>query len=164
MASGSVNGFVNVFPYHSETLVSSYGRGQVMDKIASVTQEVDFPDSDFREKNPPLFNGNLYPDEFRISLKVGKADSFLPLIFGKVETTANGSILFLEYRLFPSSVFFLGFWGLITLVLAAFFYFAQSQSLYSLISIVIGAGNFAFAWFNFNRKVEQSRKIFRKIL
>jgi hypothetical protein len=48
-------------------------------------------------------------------------DNFLPLIVGKIEATSKGSILFITYRMFPSTLFYLSFLCLMLLLASLFF-------------------------------------------
>src|SRR5690554_6414863 len=112
----------------------------------SVTKKINYLDGPIAKSNTYLFNGEVSRDKFFLSLIIHKADSFLPLIKGKIEPLKSGCILFLSYSLFPSSVFFLAFWGLVTLLAAAFFVLVERQWLYAAASLSVGLGNFAFAW------------------
>ncbi len=111
-----------------------------------------------------LFNGQIKTDSFSISEKVTKADSFLPLITGKLEPTPKGAILFLDYRFFPSTVFFLSFWSVITALLTVFFLIVQQNWVYSLISFILGVLNYIFAKNYFQRKVKRSQHILHQML
>jgi hypothetical protein len=106
----------------------------------------------------------LEEDSFSISLVIDKGDSFLPLIKGKFETTPKGCILFLKYSLFPSSVFFLAFWTIVTLLLTLFFGLVAKNLWYALISFFLGFGNYFFAWVYFKRKIKVSQAIFHELL
>lgn len=152
------------FPTQSEILVSSLSVIEVLSNLDKVTKDANFLAYDRNEDKGFLFNGNIKRNTFSISLVIYKADSFLPLIKGKIESTPMGSILFLSYSLFPSSAFFLGFWTIVTLCLALFFGFIASQYLYALISIAVGILNYSFAWTHFNRKIKSSQKIFHELL
>ena len=109
-------------------------------------------------------NGTLEKDRFRISLMIKKADSFLPLIKGKLDSTPSGSILFLEYSLFPGSVFFLGFWTAVSVLLGLVFGFLVEKPVFALVSFVVGIGNYWFAWNHFKRKIKISQEIFLGLL
>lgn len=152
------------FPKQSEVLVSSLTKQEVLEKLNQVTKDPNFLDYETRQKDHYQFNGTLKKDGFRISLVITKADSFLPLIKGKLDDTPSGSILFLEYSLFPGSVFFLGFWSVVTLLLFFFFGFMVEKPGFALISLVIGIGNYIFAWNHFKRKIKTSQKIFLELL
>ncbi|PRY89697.1 hypothetical protein [Mongoliibacter ruber] len=151
-------------PFQSEILVSSLKKEEVLLRLDKVTRNVNFLDLEARKSDGYKFNGVISPDAFRVSLVIDKADSFLPLIKGNIEDSGNGSILFLEYRLFPSSVFFLVFWSLVTLGLFFFFGLTAEKPLYALISLAIGLVNYLFAWSYFKKKTKISQQIFHRLL
>jgi hypothetical protein len=155
---------MNPFPNHSEVLVSSFSKKEVEERLTMVTRDVNFLDYEERLQKGFKFNGKLGKDAFRLSLVVDKPDSFLPLILGKIESTPKGCILFLQYRLFPSSAFFLGFWTVVTLALSMFFGFVSQKPIYALLCLLACVGNYYFAWNYFKRKISLSKGIFHQIL
>lgn len=152
------------FPSQSEVLVSSLHKDEVLANLQAVTKQVNYLDYDFRGEKSHQFNGSITNDQFRLSLVIQKADSFLPLIKGRVEETPKGSILFLTYRLFPSSTFFLRFWSFVCLALVFFFFFVAEKPLYAAGSLVFGLFNYSFAWLHFKRKIKISQDIFHQLL
>ncbi|EOZ92000.1 fumarate hydratase [Indibacter alkaliphilus LW1] len=151
-------------PFQSEVLVTGLEKSEVLQRLDLVTRNVNFLDYEARQKKGFEFNGIVHQDGFRLSLVIDKADSFLPLIQGKVEESGKGSILFLEYKLFPGSVFFLGFWTIVTLVLFFFFGLMAEKPLYALVSLALGISNYLFAWSHFKRKTKSSQEIFHRLL
>lgn len=152
------------FPKHSEVLVSALKKEEVLERLDVVTRDPNFLDYESRNESGYQFNGTLGIESFTISLVITKADSFLPLIKGKLEDTPSGSILFLDYTLFPGSVFFLGFWSSVTILLFFFFGFMADKPGFALISLFVGIGNYVFAWKHFMRKIKVSQKIFHELL
>jgi hypothetical protein len=155
---------VNIFPKYSEVLVSPFSCEEVIRKIELVTKSVDYLDYPINREDKFRFNGRIDNRQFRLSLIIRQADSFLPLIHGKIEPIKNGCLLFLSYSLFPSSIFFLAFWGVVTFLMALFFIFYQNQWLYAAFCLLAGAGNFLFAWSYFKTKLKQSQVIFHEML
>ncbi|QDH81509.1 hypothetical protein FKX85_06400 [Echinicola soli] len=152
-------------PHHSEILVSSMSCEEVLSRLDHVTRDVDYlsdPLSDHAREH--LFNGKISDTSFRLSMVVRRADSFLPLIKGNIESTRAGCIIFLDYRLFPGSSFFMVFWSVVTLIMGMFFLFGEEQPIFAVISFAVGLGNMLFAWSHFKRKVKQSQDIFHKML
>lgn len=152
------------FPNHSEVLVSSWTKEEVLERVDLVTRDANFLEYELEKNKGYQFNGTLGRDSFRLSLVITKADSFLPLIKGKLESTPKGCILFLHYSLFPGSVFFLGFWSVMTLILAIFFAMVAGNFIFSGISLAAGIGNYLFAWNHFKRKIKISQEIFHGLL
>lgn len=153
-----------IFPTHSETIVSAFNRKEVLTKLNQVTQNVNYLDFEGTNKKNHQFNGIVQEDSFRISLVIDKADSFLPLITGKIESTAAGCILFLSYRLFPGASFFLGFWSVIILAMSIFFFLGKSDPVYGLLCLGIGLVNYLFACLHFKRKIRKSQSLFYNLL
>lgn len=154
---------MNPFPNHSEVLVSSLSKKEVEGRLEKETQDVNFLDFERRILKGFKFNGKVESDFFRLSLAINKPDSFLPLILGKIEQTPKGCILFLKYRLFPSSTFFLGFWTVVTIALSVFFGLSE-KPIYAGFSLFACFGNYYFAWNYFKMKIKISQQIFHRIL
>ena len=154
---------MNLLPQHTEVLVSSLSCKEVVKRLDAVTKDITALDvQDFSPKK--IFSGRVNTDSFHLSLEMDSADSFLPLIHGKIETTQSGCILFLSYKLFPGSAFFLHFWMLVTALLGLFFLVVEQDPLYALLSFAVGLGNLAFGWAHFNRKLRKSQKVFHEML
>lgn len=155
---------MSFFPNHSEVLVSTLQKEEILYRLNRVTKKANFLDYTAEADAVQLFNGSLEKNSFSISLVINRADSFLPLIKGEIESTPSGSILFLEYSLFPGSVFFLGFWTLLTVLLAFIFIFLVGNPYLAILSITLGIGNYWFAWSHFKRKIKISQGIFLELL
>ncbi|WP_114752376.1 hypothetical protein [Pleomorphovibrio marinus] len=152
-------------PEYSEVLVSRLEADQVLERVSSATEQEDGMSYSIPQTGSSfLFTGKIKGYSFFISEKVAKADSFLPLVAGKLEPTNKGSILFLDYRFFPSTIFFLGFWSVVTALLTIFFLVVHQNWLYSLLSFFIGAINYLFTWSNFKRKVRRSQGLLHRML
>lgn len=152
------------FPNQSEILVSPQSKAAVMSNLGKVTKNLNFLAYDALKENKYLFNGKIQEDSFTISLVIDRADSFLPLIKGKIEDTPLGSILFLSYSLFPSSAFFLGFWTIVCLLLCLVFGLISEKYMYSALSFGFALLNYGFAWTHFRRKIKLSQVVFYEIL
>lgn len=152
------------FPHQSEILVSPQTKTEVMRNLGKVTKSMNFLAYDALKQNTHLFNGTIKENSFSISLVIDRADSFLPLIKGKIEDTPMGSILFLSYSLFPSSAFFLGFWTVVSLLLCLFFGLNSEKYVYSALSFGFALFNYGFAWAHFRRKIKLSQAVFHEIL
>lgn len=155
---------MNIFPTYSEVLVSPFSSEEVARKLQAVTKKVNYLEGPIILNKTHQFNGQVDRKHFHLSLIINKPDSFLPLIKGKIEPVKSGCILFLRYSLFPSSAFFLAFWGIVTFLLAIFFILYENQWLYALLCLLAGVGNFVFAWSYFNTKLKQSQIIFHQML
>ncbi|RAI95304.1 hypothetical protein [Algoriphagus yeomjeoni] len=155
---------MNLLPYDSETLVSALSKEEVLGHLNRVTKEVNYLDQRTRAKGDILFNGIVGQKGFRISKVVDRADTFLPLILGKVEATPRGSIIFIDYRLFPGALFFLGFWSIILLAFTAFYSFIIPNYTYATLCFILSLVNYIIAMYFFNRQVKASRKVFHRLI
>ena len=111
-----------------------------------------------------LFNGWVKGRSFRISRRINTPENFLPLMKGNIEETSLGSLLFIHYSLFFSSIFFLIFWSVITIFLTFFFIYFYNIVLYGAIAFGLGMGNYIIAIANFNIQVRKSRELLNKVL
>ncbi|MDF2156687.1 hypothetical protein [Algoriphagus sp. CAU 1675] len=155
---------MNLLPFHSETLVSALSKAEVLEQLNKQTREVDFLDKRSQYDQAVLFNGMVGKHGFRISKVVQKGDSFLPLILGKVEDTARGSILFLQYRLFPGALFFIVFWSIVLLAFSAFYFAVLQNFLFGGICLAVAIVNYLLAIFFFRRQVKISRNAFHQLI
>jgi hypothetical protein len=155
---------VNLLPFHSETLVSALPKKEVLGQLTRVTREVNFLDARTMVDPRIQFNGMVGQDEFRISKTLKRGDTFLPLITGNVESTPRGSIIFVKYRLFPSTGFFLGFWTVVLLGFAGYYFFAMQNVSYGIICLGLAVINYAMSLFFFNRQVKASMDIFHELI
>lgn len=77
-----------------------------------------------------LFNGWIKEDRFRISLRVHRANNYIPLVIGQIESTRSGSILLVDYKLFPTTRFLLLFWTIVLLFGSIFATYQTDNLLY----------------------------------
>ena len=155
---------MNFIPFQSETLVSTLSKEEVMEHISKKTLEVNFLDKRTESSKNVAFNGIVGKNSFRISRVINRSNTFLPLILGEVEDTARGSILFLEYKLFPGALFFVVFWSIILLAFSAFFFGLAQNIINGSICLVMAILNYALALFFFHRQVKISRKEFHQLI
>lgn len=156
---------MNLIPFFSETLVSSYSKDEVMEHISKKTLEVNFLDkSNYLKPKHIAFNGIVGKNTFRISKVIQRSNTFLPLILGEVEDTPRGSILFLRYKLFPGALFFVLFWSFILLGFSAYYFGLQTDVLNGSICLGLAGLNYALALFFFHRQVRNSREDFHELI
>lgn len=154
---------MHLLPIERETWVLPYSQDEVFRKLWKVTKPVlpetqipDVPEHTF------LFNGWVKQGRFKLSKKILRADNFLPIIYGEVENTSKGSIVFVRYQLFFATIVFLAFWSVVTVLFAVYFYIYEKLYLYSGISMAVGMANYLIAVLNFKKQVELSSKLLRE--
>lgn len=151
-------------PYDSETLVSALSKEEVLGHLNRVTREVNFLDQRTQARGDIIFNGLVGRKGFRISKVVNRADTFLPLILGKVEATPRGSIIFINYRLFPGALFFLAFWSIILVAFTVLYSFFIPNYGYASLCITLAMVNYVAAMYFFNRQVKSSHEVFHQLI
>ena len=156
---------MNLLPYHTETLVSVLSKKEVLGHLMRVTREVNFLDSRTQVLPDGIkFNGMIGQEGFRISRVVRRGETFLPLVRGEVEETPRGSIIFLKFQLFPTTVFFLAFWSIILLAFSAFYFFVIQNFNYGLLCLGLGVVNYLLGMFFFHRQVKMTRGVFHDLI
>jgi len=153
-------------PIRYETMVIPYPASEAYEKLAACVLPPEDPkleNFDSTTSVQQLFNGIVKPTSFRISKIVKQPDNFLPLIIGKIEPTSNGSILFLKYQLFFSSLFFISFWSVITLLITIILIFVYHSYLYALLAFGFGMVHYSVAMINFSKQVTQSKLLLDSI-
>lgn len=121
---------MQLWPAKSEMFLSPHRQDEIIRRMKLAVKPVKFQSFKNRslgdlEEEAYLFNGKVSKKGFAISQIVSRPNNFLPLIKGKIEGGQSGSLVHLEFGLFPSIKYFLVFW--ITLML-----------LFSVISIAQG--------------------------
>jgi hypothetical protein len=157
---------MNLWPIYTETIVLSYDRQTLLVKLDEAVRRVsEGPRMDNpKEDKEKLFNGVLNESGFRISKRIKHAENFLPLISGQIESASGGSILFLTYKCFFSTLMFLGFWSIITLIAGFVFIFPGENFSTGLSLVAFGVGQYILSMFFFYRQVNISRKVLFDIL
>lgn len=111
-----------------------------------------------------LFNGWVKHQKFKLSRKIRSPENFLPIMKGRIEETSLGSLVFVQYSLFFSSIFFLVFWSVVTLFLSIFFIVFYNMVLYGIITFGVGVTNYVVAVANFNIQVKKSSRLLHDML
>jgi hypothetical protein len=156
---------MNLLPYKNSILILPYRADEVEYKLR---QKVKPLSNDFLLTPPPatnfMFNGWIGEYKFRISKRITHADNFLPLIVGKIEATSKGSILFITYRMFPSTLFYLSFFCLMILLSSLFFLLVEKSWITSASLFLLLLAIYLISVLDFNQKVGISRELLEKTL
>jgi hypothetical protein len=152
---------ISLLPSHHETIVLPYSAETVFRKMYWATSDKPFLQPD--EQNLK-FNGWVKEHRFRISQRVHRANNYLPLVIGEIESTSSGCILFIDYKLFPTTRMLLVLWTIL-LVLGSLIFSYQTQNIAYL------AGGFAaialihfVVWSNFNLQLDITRKALHQLV
>ncbi|QHT67073.1 hypothetical protein GXP67_10650 [Rhodocytophaga rosea] len=156
---------MNLLPYQQSILVLPFSAQEIILKLSQTVKP--FSGDEYLSRKPIdtfVFNGWVRENKFRISRRITHAENFLPLILGKIETTSKGSIVFVTYRIFPTVLFFMGFFCLILLGAASFYAITQKDFLTAGFMVLITLGIYAISILDFNQKVKLSKNLLEKTL
>ncbi|SFF38796.1 hypothetical protein [Thermoflexibacter ruber] len=151
---------VAIFPYYKQTFVSSYTQEQILERLREFTKE------EGKESNPVRreFNGKIDTDGFQISRMITQANTFLPVIKGKIEGTKTGSILFITCEMFYTTKILLFIWTVIPLLIFLLTLLFVQGYFYPLLALFFGLFNYIVSVANFHRQRKISMQILDKIL
>ncbi|MTI31854.1 hypothetical protein [Xanthovirga aplysinae] len=155
---------LSFLPVWWETIVLPQQADEIKYRIWRVTKSVrpELKWPNVQEKSF-LFNGWIEDKHFRISRILTYPNNYIPLIIGEIEETSTGCIVFLKYKLFFFTRFFLIFWTIVTLLLSLFFLLFIRNNLYAFLSILTGGFNYLIVIINFNIQIDKSRKVLHKL-
>ncbi|MEQ9443605.1 MAG: hypothetical protein RIG62_31490 [Cyclobacteriaceae bacterium] len=152
-------------PVENETLVLPYPAEEVFMRIRQVTKPLEpYLPLASQEEKTIQFNGVVKPDGFHLSRKLTRPNSFLPMITGKVAPTSKGCIVFLSYKMFSATLLFIGFWSIITLLIALYFMLYEKLHAYGGIAIGIGLMNYIISLLSFQKQVVISSRLMKYTL
>jgi hypothetical protein len=155
---------IHLRPHYSETIVLAYAVDEVIALFSKATELQRKPILEDQSKDQVYFNGIISRDKFLISRKIRSPENFLPLIKGRVEPTSHGTILFLEYKLFFSTILFLGFWTLLTVIGGSLLFFLKLKPEMGLYLLCFGILQYLLCMFFFHRQVDKSRDMIYQLL
>lgn len=110
------------------------------------------------------FNGWVKEERFRISLRVHRANNYLPLVAGEIESTSGGSILFVDYRLFPTTRMMLLLWTLLLILGSLISSYQTKNVLYLAGGAAAIVLIHAIVWSNFKLQLDITRKALHDLL
>lgn len=152
------------FPVKQETLVLPYG---LPEAEARLQMALEPPDDNWGLPYPSQpqapFTGRISGPNFRISRSIRRPESFLPLLKGHLEATRHGSLLFIRYQLFPSTLGYLLFWTVVSLGLAVLFFGSAQNYLYGSIAGLLAGAQYLIALKNFLLQVKRSRQALQQV-
>lgn len=145
-------------PFERETIVLPVHGHQVAALIREKTQ------TQAEEAKGRIFKGIVHEREFTVTLRVNRAQILIPQIHGEIEDTSAGCIIFLKYRFFPNTTFFLIFWTVVSLALALVFFGPADNYLYGCLSLAFCIINYLIALANFDVHLKQIKKALESVL
>lgn len=152
---------ITLLPAFHETIVLPIKAGVVFHLLEDATSNKPFIQSNEQRL---FFNGWVKEDKFRLSLRVHRANNYLPLVFGQLEPTSSGSILLVDYKLFPTTRLLLVLWTIILILGSIFTSFQAKNILYLLGGACIIMIIHAIVWSNFNLQLKPTREALHRVL
>jgi hypothetical protein len=151
------------WPAKSEMFLSPFGQDEIIRRMKLAVKPVKYQSFENRslgniEEEAFLFNGKLTANKFAISQIVGRPNNFLPLIKGKIEGGDKGSLVHLEFVLFPSVKYFLVFWILLMLLFSIISFVQGDNFLTIIFPIIILLASYALILSRFKDAYRKSRK------
>lgn len=154
---------ISLLPTHRETFVSPLTPEEILEQFRLVSTE-RLLDQNLVTGENILFTGWVKRSHFRLSLKIRRPNSYMPLIKGRVEGTSGGCIVFVDYQLFPSTRMFITFWCLLIFMMAIITAFQFHHTTYGLGALIVIVFILWVAWSNFNIQLRATRKAMARVL
>lgn len=152
---------ITLLPTFHETIVLPKSAQGVYELLTKATSNKPFIQSD---EESIAFNGWVQEQRFRLSLRVHRANHYLPLVIGRIESSSTGSILLIDYFLFPTTRLLLTLWCTL-ITLGAVFASYQARN----ITFLLGGAAIIIlilfiAWSNFRLQLNPTRKTIHQLL
>lgn len=116
-----------------------------------------------RKKRNMVFIGRVDDGRFSLSPIVRSSPAFSPYIFGSIESTSKGCIVWVRYRLLVEAQMFLILWMAICAGLVLFFILLYQAYLSALLSGLFGASNYLITMGVFRLHLKRSREEINRI-
>lgn len=151
------------WPAQSEMFLSPLGEQEIMRRLELAVKPVKFQSFENRslgerQEEAFLFNGHINQNAFAISQIVNKPNNFLPLIKGKIEGSENGSLVYLQFSLFPSVKYFLVFWIMLMLLFSIISIIQEDDILTVVFPLIILIASYAVILSRFKDAYQKGRK------
>lgn len=135
---------IKLLPEANEMLVVAHDLEVVIDRLNVATVQVDV-----LGRSTAKLAGWILNDHFQLMVRQRRPNSFMPVVDGKIDPTSIGCLIFLRYRLMPSTRIFLMLWTCITLVSGVILSVHHNSILSGLASILVITVIHGIAWGNF---------------
>lgn len=154
---------ISVLPQSSRTLVTILTPDEVYQRLRDATTRQLLMQNKVVTQRV-AFVGAVLPDQFSISLKVSRPNSFLPLIKGRLEPTQSGCLIFMKAFLFPSTRTYLIFWLLFVLVAGAIVTRQYESFLVLAVPLILDLAILWISWANFKMQLRLTMRALDDVL
>ncbi|ADR22212.1 hypothetical protein MATR_01460 [Marivirga tractuosa] len=160
---------MQLWPAKTEMFLSPHGQHEIIRRMELAVKPVKFQSFSNRslgeiEEEAFLFNGKVGSNGFAISKIVSRPNNFLPLIKGRIEGGESGSLVHLEFSLFPSIKYFLLFWIMLMLLFSIISIVQEDDLLTIIFPLVILLASYALIISRFNDAYQKSRKELMRLI
>lgn len=128
---------ISLLPSFSETIVTTSSATEIAGRFQRVTAETVQWDQEFKLPQNKIFYGYVQETHFQIAARNMRLFSFNPLVLGKIESTKNGSILFLRYQLFVLTRILVLFWTVFLLIASTLLFVYRDDYRYSIGTLLL---------------------------
>jgi hypothetical protein len=147
---------MKIIPRQTETVISPLQPSEINRRLDGLTASPSLRSN--RTEEDKLFQGRVHNRSFVLSRKISHPNNFIPLVNGRIESTSKGSIIFIKYSLFKSSLLFLSFAIGIAFIIGLLFILLDLPELYSITAFALGLANYLVTLLNFNRQVRMTHE------
>ncbi|WKV13187.1 hypothetical protein [Marivirga harenae] len=160
---------MHLWPAKSEMFLSPHGQEEIIRRMRLAVKPVKFQSFQNRslestEEDAFLFNGKVSANGFAISQVVSRPNNFLPLIKGRIEGGDSGSLVNLEFGLFPSIKYFLIFWILLMLLFSTISIVQNDDILTIIFPLIILLASYALIISRFKDAYYKSRRELMRLI
>lgn len=155
---------ISLLPSYSETIVTSLLPVDISERIERATANTVYWNEELKLTHNKPFYGFVHQHHFQIALRNMRLFSFSPLVFGAIETTTNGSILFLRFRLFVLTRVMLVFWTILIVSGSFFVAWYQHSGWYIAGAFLLTGFIHWVAWSNFKMQLKPTRQAILQML
>lgn len=142
---------MKILPRQTETVISPLQPSEINRRLDGLTASPSLRSN--RNSKGMVFQGRVHNRNFILSRKISHPNNFIPLVNGRIESTSKGSIIFIKYTLFRSSLLFLSFAIGIAFLVGVIFILLDLPTLYTITAFALGLANYLVTLLNFNRQV-----------
>ncbi|MCG8310467.1 MAG: hypothetical protein MI975_23950 [Cytophagales bacterium] len=154
---------MHFFPRFEETRLVGYAESELQARLRKHVKPVS--GVSFSEDSIDyLFNGKWSAEAFSISLKLKVTNNFIPIINGSMLSSEEGTLIRLNFEMFPATKRLLLLWTILTLLITIFFIGLYKAWLYGAISFGFCIVNYILSVENFKIQVRKSKRILDKML
>lgn len=154
------------FPFQRRVISVSWNADETAYMLSCFTRNIkDYRHTD--QLNPKIdmykFNGWVKEDKFKVSKWVKYPQNFIPIASGEIAETQNGSIVTVQYQLFPATRFLLLLSLIVSVLVLLIFGFYKQNWWVCGFTVFLFALNYVISTANFNIHVRDCHKTLEEL-